>query len=132
MRDTPKITNSLPFANIEVEVIRSICKSMGIDPVEPERRKEAVTSQLPHCKLFHFAGHGHTNRRDPSQSNLLLDDWESDPLTVASLLEMNLRENSPFLAYLSACGTGQIRDEMFTEESIHLISACQLAGFDTL
>jgi hypothetical protein len=42
---------------------------------------------------------------------------------------MNIRRHSPFLAYLSACGTGQIRDERFVDESIHLISACQLAGF---
>jgi CHAT domain-containing protein len=42
---------------------------------------------------------------------------------------MNLREHAPFLAYLSACGTGEIRDERFFDESIHLISACQIAGF---
>jgi CHAT domain-containing protein len=42
---------------------------------------------------------------------------------------MNLREHSPFLAYLAACGTGEIMDERFYDESLHLISACQLAGF---
>jgi CHAT domain-containing protein len=42
---------------------------------------------------------------------------------------MNLRQNSPFLAHLSACGTGQITDESFSDESIDLIAACQLAGF---
>jgi hypothetical protein len=51
------------------------------------------------------------------------------PLTVANLLELNLRRRSPFLAYLSACGTGRIKGEEFVDENIHLISACQLAGY---
>jgi hypothetical protein len=42
---------------------------------------------------------------------------------------MNLREHSPFLAYLSAGGTGEIKDGRFIGESIHLISVCQLAWF---
>ena len=42
---------------------------------------------------------------------------------------MNLRSHSPFLAYLSACGTGQITKESFVDENIHLIRAYQLAGF---
>jgi CHAT domain-containing protein len=84
---------------------------------------------LPNFKIFYFAGHGHTDNFDLSQSSLLLQDWKSNRLTVATLLEMNLRERSPFLAYLSACGTGQFKDKKFVDESIHLISACQLAGF---
>jgi CHAT domain-containing protein len=58
-----------------------------------------------------------------------VEDWKSNRLSVATLLEMNLRKNSPFLAYLSACGTGRINDDKFVDESVHLISACQLAGF---
>ncbi|OCK98480.1 uncharacterized protein K441DRAFT_654679 [Cenococcum geophilum 1.58] len=42
---------------------------------------------------------------------------------------MDIRQYAPFLAYLSACGTSQFRDERSVEESIHLISAFQLAGF---
>ncbi|KAJ8062014.1 hypothetical protein OCU04_009796 [Sclerotinia nivalis] len=42
---------------------------------------------------------------------------------------MNLRKTSPFLVYLSACSTGQIGDEKFFDESIHLINAYQLTGF---
>ena len=59
----------------------------------------------------------------------ILNDWETEPLTVASLLEINLWKQAPFLAYLSACGTGQIKQGKFIDESLHLISACQLAGF---
>ncbi|KAL4981558.1 hypothetical protein BDW68DRAFT_183374 [Aspergillus falconensis] len=58
--------------------------------------------------------------------------WHGIPrlgATVTSLLETNICEHSPFLAYLSARGTGQIKDERFIDESIHLIRAFQLAGF---
>ena len=110
-------------------MLRDLCRLMGFNPIESGRRKQDIISHLPNCKIFHFAGHGYTDTTDPSQSRLLLDDWRSDPLTVATLLEMNLREGSPFLAYLSACGTGQIKDNKSVDESINLISACQLAGF---
>ena len=128
MPETPQ-QSKLPFADKEIAMLRSICMSMGLDPFEPGKRMQNIISHLPGCKIFHFAGHGHTDILDPLQSHLLLEDWQSDRLTVTTLLEMNLRKHSPFLAYLSACGTGQIKDEKFIDESIHLISACQLAGF---
>ncbi|KAM0148086.1 hypothetical protein ACHAPG_010202 [Botrytis cinerea] len=125
MKVTPGCS-SLLFAEEEIVALNTLCKSMDLIPLEAEAQMESVKSHLPKCKIFHFAGHGHTNLTDPSQSSLLLEDGR---LTVATLLEMNLRESSPFLAYLSACGTGQIGDEKFFDESIHLISAYQLAGF---
>lgn len=128
MQDTPKYC-MLPSAKNEVAIVSGLCRSMALDPVEPDRHKKDIVSHLPNSKIFYFAGHGHTDKFDPSESNLLLEDWESDRLTVASLLEMNLHERSPFLAYLSACGTGEVKDQRFFDENIHLISACQLAGF---
>ncbi|KAF7174243.1 hypothetical protein CNMCM6106_008368 [Aspergillus hiratsukae] len=121
--------SSLPFATQEVAMLHSLCKSMKFNPIEPERRKQDILSHLAQCRIFHFSGHGHSANDDPSKSHLLLEDWNNDPLMVANLLEINLRKHSPFLAYLSACGTGQIRDARFLDESIHLISAFQLAGF---
>ncbi|ETS86570.1 hypothetical protein PFICI_00398 [Pestalotiopsis fici W106-1] len=35
----------------------------------------------------------------------------------------------PFLAYLSACSTGQVRHDELVDEGIHPTGACQLAGF---
>jgi tetratricopeptide (TPR) repeat protein len=128
MQDTPG-QSSLRFATKEVAVIYDICKLMALDPVKPGLRKRDIVPHLPKSKIFHFAGHGRTDNIDPSQSQLLLEDWMTDPFTVATLLGMNLRERAPFMAYLSACGTGQIKNERFLDESIHLISACQLAGF---
>ncbi|RDW82942.1 hypothetical protein BP5796_04433 [Coleophoma crateriformis] len=119
----------LRFATEEVAMLHTLCESMNFHPIQPGRRKQDVVGHLLDSKIFHFAGHGYTDERDPSKSFLCLDDGKDDPLRVADLLAMNLREHSPFLAYLSACGTGRIKDERFLDESIHLISACQLAGF---
>ncbi|WZH40930.1 CHAT domain-containing protein [Fusarium acuminatum] len=128
METTPE-SSSLPSAGREIQVLRGICKSKGFETIEPRSIKEDVVSQLPQCKIFHFAGHGSTNGRDASQSSLLLQDWQKNPLTVSTLLDIDIQQYSPFLAYLSACGTGQIGHEKYLDESIHLISAFQLAGF---
>jgi CHAT domain-containing protein len=122
-------SSRLPFAMGEVEMLQALCRLMRLEPIESGRRKQNVMSHLPHCNIFHFAGHGYTDEYDPSKSHLLLEDGKSDALTVANLLELNLRERPPFLAYLSACGTGRIKNEKFVDENIHLISACQLTGY---
>jgi TPR repeat protein len=128
MKHTPG-SSKLPFATEEVEMLHDLCRSMAIESVEPRRCKQDIMSHLPHCNIFHFAGHGYTDNDDPLKSYLLLEDGKSNALTVANLLELNLRKHAPFLAYLSACGTGRINGEKFIDENIHLISACQLAGY---
>ncbi|CAG9981283.1 unnamed protein product [Clonostachys byssicola] len=128
MENTPGTTR-LPFAAAEVKQAFPICQSMGLSPITPEPYKQSVLSQLSQCSVFHFAGHGVTHDTDPSKSHLLLCDGVHNPLTVLEILTLNLRKNPPFLAYLSACGTGRIRDEKFFDESIHLVSSFQIAGF---
>lgn len=128
MERTPG-NSKLLHAKEEILALRSLCKTIDFDPIEPGRRKQDIISHLSQCKIFHFAGHGYTNETNPSKSSLLLEDWQTDPLTLATLQEINLRDRAPFLAYLSACGTGQIRHEQFLDESLHLISGCQIAGF---
>lgn len=121
--------DTLTFANEEVELIDGMVRSMKLESVIPTRTKKEVVRYLPDCKIFHFAGHGLAHTEDPSKSCLLLEDWKEDSLKVSDLLEMNLRQRAPFLAYLSACGTGQIKDETSFDENINLISAFQIAGF---
>jgi CHAT domain-containing protein len=128
MEHTPGYSK-LHFATKEIELLYDLCKSMAFNPIKPEQYKQDIMSHLPQSKIFHFAGHGYTDEDDPSRSCLLLKDGKNNPLMVANLLEMNLRKHAPFLAYLSACGIGQIRDFSLVDESIHLITACQLAGF---
>ncbi|KAI1029506.1 hypothetical protein LB504_010789 [Fusarium proliferatum] len=128
MQHTPE-SGSLPYASKEIDIVHRLCESASLDTVRPKPRKEEVSEQLLGCKIFHFAGHGYTDEDDPSNSHLRLEDWKEDPFRVADLQGMNLREHLPFLAYLSACGTGQMKRYNLVDESIHLISAYQLAGF---
>ncbi|KAL8299200.1 hypothetical protein RB593_009192 [Gaeumannomyces tritici] len=128
MQNTPE-QQRLEYASDEANAVIAVCKSMGLLCDRPRPYKADVLSTLKACGMFHFAGHGSTHPTEPLQSKLLFDDWGSEPFTVGNLLETNLTSKPPFLAYLSACGTGQILDESSVDESIHLASACQLAGF---
>ncbi|KAI8711117.1 CHAT domain-containing protein [Fusarium sp. LHS14.1] len=129
MEHTPD-SSPLPFAGEEVKAVLEAFRPMSVKLLQLDQRtKEMVLALLRDSDIFHFAGHGYTDDTDPSQSHLRLQDWEENPLTVADLLAMNLREQNPFLAYLGACGTGQIEEAKHLDEGVHLISACQLAGF---
>ncbi|KAH8896962.1 hypothetical protein GQ53DRAFT_890564 [Thozetella sp. PMI_491] len=116
----------LPYAPKEINSLERLFGSMQLQVIRPKPCQKEILSALKDCKLFHFAGHGSTNQLDPSKSSLLLHDGQ---LTVGSLFKNNLRSGAPFLAYLSACGTGQVTHDQLTDESVHLISAYQLAGF---
>ncbi|EJT72525.1 hypothetical protein GGTG_09390 [Gaeumannomyces tritici R3-111a-1] len=95
-----------------------------------EPNKAEVLDVLGDASLLHFAGHGRSNPAHPLQSALLLRDWEEAPLTVTDLMDRFRRRQHPrFLAYLSACSTGSNRDPDLADESLHLMSACQLVGF---
>ncbi|KAH0423634.1 hypothetical protein CcaCcLH18_12050 [Colletotrichum camelliae] len=130
MPTTPDMT-SLKYATSEIDAVKVGCKSRGIGYTHAAgRHKDVLIAALNSgCKVFHFAGHGDTHSIDPLQSRLLLEDWKNQSLTAGSLLEINLKEKAPFLAYLSARGTSQIRDDKSVDESIHLAGAFQLAGF---
>lgn len=128
MENTPG-NQSLNHAGDEISAVRAFSDLIHVKPTAPEKTKEEVQSSLEFCQVFHFAGHGRTDPRQPLRSLLLLDDWKEDPMTVGGLLETNLQRKQPFLAYLSACGTTQVSDDRSVDENIHLTSAFQLAGF---
>lgn len=108
MQDTPGLGQDahLHFANAEINLLQGLCPKLQLIPSMPQRRKDDVLEQLEKCKLFHFAGHERSDPKNPSQSYLLLEDWETDPLTVGAVRDSRLQDNPPFLAYLSACSTG--------------------------
>ncbi|KAH7304137.1 CHAT domain-containing protein [Stachybotrys elegans] len=131
MRNTPE-QGSLPHAAKETDMIRSHLMNKQFRQIEhygESSLKINVLFHLKTCDVFHFAGHGMENVFDPLKSTLLLHDWKESPLTVECILEQNLHEKRPFLAYLSACKTGSTTQIRFYDESIHLIGAYQLAGF---
>ncbi|EPS36251.1 hypothetical protein H072_10268 [Dactylellina haptotyla CBS 200.50] len=122
--------SSLSFVKEEVSKIRQLFPQMNLRPVElQQQQRDDVLLQLSTCRIFHFAGHGSFNREDPSKSCLLLEDWETSPLTVGKLWEHKIQKNPPFLAYLSACSTGANDEKKYSDEGINLIGAYQLAGF---
>ena len=130
MDQTPK-SSALPLAAKEINMLQTVCSSIGLECVQPDRRTTTeIMPLLFNSTVFHFAGHGHTERQDPSKSHLLVGEGgEKEHITAADLMSINLRKSAPFLAYLSACGTGRVTDEKSYDESIHLVGAFQLAGF---
>ncbi|KAL2014889.1 hypothetical protein VTN00DRAFT_2414 [Thermoascus crustaceus] len=120
---------SLPFAAKEISAIQSVCKEMNFATIEGTKRTDEILTHLRTCKIFHFAGHGLSDAKNPQRSCLLTEDWETNPLTVDRLRQQNLQESAPFLAYLSACSTVANKEVTLLDEGIHLISAIQLAGF---
>jgi CHAT domain-containing protein len=78
---------------------------------------------LPQAGWAHFACHGLADHDDPARSYLALYDR---PMHASELFSMRMR--SPYLAYLSACTTA-LGSYGLLDESIHLASAFQLAGF---
>ncbi|CAH0056170.1 unnamed protein product [Clonostachys solani] len=126
MEETPGHSN-LRYASQEVLQLESLCKESGLNVSKPLPNRENVLEALNECTIFHFAGHGQSLHGAPMDSTLLLEDWKTNPLTVSTLCETNLAKQRPFLAYLSACKTGNLVHGQ--AEGLHLMGACQLAGF---
>ncbi|WP_121395752.1 CHAT domain-containing protein [Micromonospora sp. M71_S20] len=109
----------LPHAEAEVSTLREHLPDVVTVPAV---RKD-VLAKLASYRIAHFACHGHSDPVDPSRSHLRLD----VPLSVADLHAVRLDDAD--LAYLSACRTAAIDVADLADESIHLTSAFQLAGF---
>jgi hypothetical protein len=139
MPTTPGISGCLPNVPAEVAMLLSHLPE-AVVLIESDSRdvnpgiaashtptKANVLTHLPSCPIVHFACHGANDPTDPSNSLLLLHDYNSDPLTVASLAPIKLDRAQ--LAYLSACSTAFTGVAELVDETIHLTSAFQLAGF---
>ena len=136
---TPGITGSLQNVPEEVAMLRSQLPNPVVlmEPTSSDASPDGtmmdiptkmnVLKNIPMATIAHFACHGYTDLRDPSNSRLLLHDHMSDPLTVSNLSSVKLESGR--LAYLSACRTAITSDHRLIDEAIHLSSAFQLAGF---
>ena len=113
--------------NDEIAKLNNILPNSIPKVVLQNAKKVDVLSRLGRCQIAHFACHGQSVFSDPSQSRLLLEDWESNPLTVSDIISLKLKTSK--LAYLSACYVADNPMETLFDEGIHLIGACQLAGF---
>lgn len=111
----------------EIEVLKQLTSNIPTNVVSHPTREDILHSIQTH-QLIHFACHGRIDK-DPSQSQLLLIDYGRTPLTVSGIMSLNLQEHQ--FAYLSACNTARTK-EFLHHESIHLVSALQLAGFPSI
>lgn len=92
-------------------------------PVNEQATVARVTGALPEANWAHFACLAGTNPGTPSEGGLHLRDGV---LSITEIGRLSPREAE--LAYLSACSTGHV-GRRHADESIHLTSAFQLAGF---
>lgn len=88
-----------------------------------------VLAHLQHYDAVHFACHGLSDPINPSNSSLLLFNQSVvDPLTAHMISRSHSKKAQ--IAYLSACSTAANTATKLADETIHLASAFQLAGFN--
>jgi CHAT domain-containing protein len=117
----------LPYVVKEVAALSELIPPSIEKHVLSEPTKEDVLLKLRTSSIAHFACHGRNYAFDPSQSSLLLSDWNMNPLAVSDIGALK-PEYSKF-AYLSACHAASNYTRGLFDEGIHLAGAFQLAGF---
>lgn len=100
---------------------------------------EQVLEELPLHHAIHFACHGVSDARKPSNSHLLLEKHDTssaeprsgtlDMLTVGAISTRCANIKNAQVAYHSACSTADNPSVPLADESIHIASGFQLAGF---
>ena len=92
--------------------------------------RESALKALKSCNIAHLACHATADQLQPTQSALLLGRNVLERLTVEDIMKMDFdtHGHAP-VAYLSACSTAETKVQNLADESIHLASAFQLAGF---
>jgi tetratricopeptide (TPR) repeat protein len=116
---------SLPGVHAERKMVAA---SLAVPPVElvgPDALRDRVLTELGGHARAHFACHGVTDPDSPSRNRLVLADHDETPLTVTDITRLHLDAD---LAFLSACSTARTATTL-ADESIHLASAFQLAGY---
>jgi hypothetical protein len=116
----------LPYAEAEASEVRTLLPR-PVMLTGADATLDNVLANLPGSAIAHFACHGASDPADPSQSRLLLNDHKRAPLTVARLASVNLEQAQ--LAYLSACRTAFADNIELIDETIHVATAFQMAGF---
>lgn len=80
--------NDLPHIVREVTELSDFIPHSIEKHVLSEPAKEDVLAKLRTSNIAHFACHGISYPSDPSQSTILLNDWELNPLTVADIVAL--------------------------------------------
>jgi hypothetical protein len=124
MHDTPA-RQPLEFSQHEADVTATFLPNSEI-LLQPTTQ-EALQLIMRGLPIVHFSCHGEINFDYPSQSALLMTDWEANPLTVGDLQLLDVKTSQ--LAFLSACFTANAGVENLQDETTHVAAALQIAGF---
>lgn len=132
----PTTPGKTPLRKVEQEastIVGIVEKGTTGTTVLKQPSATVVPEQLQLYDAVHFACHGISDSSNPSGSSLILlansksGSHTADHLTAQMISNANT-ENSQ-LAYLSACSTAENLAIKLADETIHLASAFQLAGF---
>lgn len=134
---TTPTKNDLKNAIPEVERIGRVVKGQADRLDCPSA--DQVLEKLPSYHAIHFACHGISDAQKPSNSHLLLEKHDPsgpgskpgtlDRLTVRTISTRLANIKNAQLAYHSACSTADNPSVVLADESIHIASGFQLAGF---
>ncbi|MEU5893519.1 CHAT domain-containing protein [Streptomyces sp. NPDC047461] len=116
----------LPGAADELRVLGDLFQDSLTELAGEDALRADILARLPGHAFAHFACHAVAEPATPSSSHLLVHDHRQRPLTVADVLALDLPRAE--LAFLSACETARTGPAL-VDESIHLGSAFQIAGF---
>ncbi|KAF4335976.1 TPR protein [Fusarium beomiforme] len=120
------VFEKLSGVNDEAAALRSMFTKVTVLD-HPNAAK--VLEEMVGKDIVHFACHGESDSRDPSQSHLVLDKGlgRLDFLTAGAVMERRLGQSG--IAFLRACSSAQNIVIDLADEVIHLASCFQLAGF---
>jgi CHAT domain-containing protein len=132
MPTTPGQSDLSGVVREEETITEAVQQAYTIRPLRHPTAHEVLRG-IRGSEIAHFACHGCSDLMNPSNSRLLLQKSSAsgpvvDPLTVSTLL-CATAQGRAWLAYLSACSTAETRVKSFADESIHMASAFQTAGF---
>jgi tetratricopeptide (TPR) repeat protein len=121
-----------------LDVVQEVSELTDLFPPEPVTTVkmnptcDEALRFLGDADIFHFSGHGISSTVDPLMSCLLIQDWQTKPLTISHLLRLDSFGGQ--FAFLSACHSGGSPNSGFilVDESLHISSAFQLVGFRTV
>jgi CHAT domain-containing protein len=116
MPSSPEPYRDLPGTSLEAESLERVLPQPTVltGPTAAQ-----VLARLDAYTIVHFACHGITEPKEPSNSGLILAD---QPLTVTALNSVTLPVGR--LAYLSACGTAASEAEGLADRRLRGVSSC--------
>ncbi|KAH7159602.1 CHAT domain-containing protein [Dactylonectria estremocensis] len=121
-------------AGREADAIKDIFAPLSPCQILRHPTAEQVLACIPASAIVHFACHGSADPMDPSRSRFILQkDGKGGPapdgLTFSMISAATVTHDNSWLAFLSACSTAAVHADRLEEESLHLASAFQVAGF---